>query len=63
MQPKLRNPSSTWDTMDFVKIMTGEVRIRACEEEVESRMRPNKFTTNLVATPMSAIPTAVGVER
>eukprot|EP00975_Prorocentrum_lima_P013934 2962221-Prorocentrum_lima.AAC.1 len=22
MQPKLRNPSSTWDIVDFVKIMT-----------------------------------------
>eukprot|EP00975_Prorocentrum_lima_P012229 2596347-Prorocentrum_lima.AAC.1 len=48
MQPQLRNPSSTWDIVSFVKIMTGEVRVRASEEKVESRMRPtltNKFTT------------------
>eukprot|EP00975_Prorocentrum_lima_P019667 4139470-Prorocentrum_lima.AAC.1 len=34
MQPTLRNPKSTWDVLDVVKIMTGEV------EEVETRMRP-----------------------
>eukprot|EP00975_Prorocentrum_lima_P070628 12933169-Prorocentrum_lima.AAC.1 len=40
MQPKLRNPSSTWGVVDFVKIMTGEVRVRALEEDVELKMRP-----------------------
>eukprot|EP00975_Prorocentrum_lima_P022398 4713154-Prorocentrum_lima.AAC.1 len=47
MQPRLRNPSSTWDIVEFVKIMTGEVRVRALEEDVESKMCPtltNKFT-------------------
>eukprot|EP00975_Prorocentrum_lima_P023949 5039682-Prorocentrum_lima.AAC.1 len=29
MQPKLRIPSSSWDIVDLVKIMTGEVRVRA----------------------------------
>eukprot|EP00975_Prorocentrum_lima_P071068 12935634-Prorocentrum_lima.AAC.1 len=24
MQPNLRNPTSTWDVLGFVKIMTGE---------------------------------------
>eukprot|EP00975_Prorocentrum_lima_P016402 3476577-Prorocentrum_lima.AAC.1 len=65
MQPKLRNPSSTWDIVDFVKVMTGEVRVSACEEEVESKMRPtltNRFTTTLAASSMSPIPTAAGVE-
>eukprot|EP00975_Prorocentrum_lima_P024225 5097722-Prorocentrum_lima.AAC.1 len=64
MQPKLRNPTSSWDIVEFVKIMTGEVRVRAFEEDVESRMRPtltNWFTvTNLAANPMSANPTAAG---
>eukprot|EP00975_Prorocentrum_lima_P016797 3559537-Prorocentrum_lima.AAC.1 len=40
MHPKLRKPTSTWDIMEFVKIMTGEVRVRALEEDVESEMRP-----------------------
>eukprot|EP00975_Prorocentrum_lima_P017554 3706058-Prorocentrum_lima.AAC.1 len=40
MQPKLRHPKETWDVLNFVKIMTGEVRVRAQEEEVETRMRP-----------------------
>eukprot|EP00975_Prorocentrum_lima_P059479 12470063-Prorocentrum_lima.AAC.1 len=26
MQPKLRNPTATWDVLEFVKIMIGEVR-------------------------------------
>eukprot|EP00975_Prorocentrum_lima_P024815 5209131-Prorocentrum_lima.AAC.1 len=38
MEPKLRNPSSTWDIVEIVKIMTGEVRVRALEEGVESKM-------------------------
>eukprot|EP00975_Prorocentrum_lima_P003836 836950-Prorocentrum_lima.AAC.1 len=38
MQPKLRNPSSAWNIVDFVKIMAGDVRDRALEEEVESKM-------------------------
>eukprot|EP00975_Prorocentrum_lima_P057781 12117606-Prorocentrum_lima.AAC.1 len=42
MQPKLRNPSSTWDIVEFVKIMIGEVRVRALEEDVESKMRPTR---------------------
>eukprot|EP00975_Prorocentrum_lima_P019833 4171708-Prorocentrum_lima.AAC.1 len=46
--------------------MIGEVRVRALEEDVESRMRPtltNRFTvTSLAANQMSAIPTAAGVE-
>eukprot|EP00975_Prorocentrum_lima_P054396 11409121-Prorocentrum_lima.AAC.1 len=53
------------DVLTFVKIMTGEVRVRAREEEVELRMTPtltNKLTTNFAATPMSAIPTAAGME-
>eukprot|EP00975_Prorocentrum_lima_P051188 10723936-Prorocentrum_lima.AAC.1 len=33
MQPKLRNPSSTWDIVHFVKIMIGEVGVRALEED------------------------------
>eukprot|EP00975_Prorocentrum_lima_P007212 1549584-Prorocentrum_lima.AAC.1 len=32
LQPKLRNPSTTWDVVEFVQIMTGEVRVRALEE-------------------------------
>eukprot|EP00975_Prorocentrum_lima_P027054 5689870-Prorocentrum_lima.AAC.1 len=65
MQPHLRNPSNMWDIVNFVTIMTGEVRVRACEEEVESKMIPaltKKCTTSLAATPMSAIPTAAGME-
>eukprot|EP00975_Prorocentrum_lima_P003625 791613-Prorocentrum_lima.AAC.1 len=61
MQPKLRNPSSTWGSVNFAKIMTGDVRVRASEEEVESKMRPtltSRFTTNLAAISMSPIPTA-----
>eukprot|EP00975_Prorocentrum_lima_P026814 5635828-Prorocentrum_lima.AAC.1 len=46
--------------------MTGEVRVRAQEEEVETRMRPalnNKFTvTNVTASQMTSNPTAAGVE-
>eukprot|EP00975_Prorocentrum_lima_P054382 11406407-Prorocentrum_lima.AAC.1 len=46
--------------------MTGEVRVRALEEDVESKMHPNltnKFTvTNLAAHPTSAIPIAAGME-
>eukprot|EP00975_Prorocentrum_lima_P061365 12863895-Prorocentrum_lima.AAC.1 len=65
LQPKLRNPSSTWDIVDFVKIMPGGVRVRVSEEAVESRMRPtltNKININPMATQMSAIPTAAGME-
>eukprot|EP00975_Prorocentrum_lima_P022356 4700909-Prorocentrum_lima.AAC.1 len=66
MHPKLRNPTNTWDIVEFVKVMTGEVRVRALEEDVEARMRPtltNKFTvTSLAATQVMATPTAAGVE-
>eukprot|EP00975_Prorocentrum_lima_P054012 11328055-Prorocentrum_lima.AAC.1 len=65
MQPHLRNPSNMWDIVTFVKIMSGEVRVRAREEDAELRMIPtltNKFTTSLAATQMSAIPTAAGME-
>eukprot|EP00975_Prorocentrum_lima_P017096 3620817-Prorocentrum_lima.AAC.1 len=33
MRPKLRNPTTTWDVLAFVKIMTGAVRVRAQDEE------------------------------
>eukprot|EP00975_Prorocentrum_lima_P019487 4103787-Prorocentrum_lima.AAC.1 len=66
MQPKLRNPTSTWDIVDFVMIMTRAVGVRALEEDVESRMRPalsNRFAvTNLAANSMSANPAAARVE-
>eukprot|EP00975_Prorocentrum_lima_P068570 12921435-Prorocentrum_lima.AAC.1 len=66
MQPKLRTPYSTWDVLNCVKIMTGEVRVRAQEEDVETRMRPtltNRFTvTNVAANQMTSTPTAAGVE-
>eukprot|EP00975_Prorocentrum_lima_P020857 4388814-Prorocentrum_lima.AAC.1 len=46
--------------------MTGEVRVRALEEDVETRMRPtltNKFTvTRLAANQLMATPTAAGGE-
>eukprot|EP00975_Prorocentrum_lima_P041980 8824095-Prorocentrum_lima.AAC.1 len=46
--------------------MTGEVRVRALEEDVESKMRPtltNMFTVTSLATHQSmATPTAAGVE-
>eukprot|EP00975_Prorocentrum_lima_P058133 12192854-Prorocentrum_lima.AAC.1 len=37
-QPSLRNPLSMWEVMMFVKIMTGEVKVRAQEEEIELKM-------------------------
>eukprot|EP00975_Prorocentrum_lima_P071398 12937424-Prorocentrum_lima.AAC.1 len=40
MHPRLRNPTSTWGIVEFVKLMTREVRVRAPEEYVESKMRP-----------------------
>eukprot|EP00975_Prorocentrum_lima_P056782 11910984-Prorocentrum_lima.AAC.1 len=40
MHPRLRNPTSTWDIVEFVKVMTGEVRVRALEEDVDLKMRP-----------------------
>eukprot|EP00975_Prorocentrum_lima_P055142 11560828-Prorocentrum_lima.AAC.1 len=46
--------------------MTGEVRVRAREEEeVEVRMLPtltNKLTTSCAASSSSTIPTAAGIE-
>eukprot|EP00975_Prorocentrum_lima_P027040 5687333-Prorocentrum_lima.AAC.1 len=46
--------------------MAGEVRVRALEEDVESKMRPtltNRFTvTSLAANHSMATPTAAGVE-
>eukprot|EP00975_Prorocentrum_lima_P039899 8380462-Prorocentrum_lima.AAC.1 len=46
--------------------VTGEVRVRAQEEDVETRMRPtlnNKFTvTNVTANQMTSTATAAGVE-
>eukprot|EP00975_Prorocentrum_lima_P011628 2474801-Prorocentrum_lima.AAC.1 len=46
--------------------MTGEVRVRAQEEEVATRMRPalnSRFTaTNVTANQMTSIATAAGVE-
>eukprot|EP00975_Prorocentrum_lima_P069508 12926760-Prorocentrum_lima.AAC.1 len=39
MQPHLRNPTTTWDIVEFVTIMTGEVSVRALEEDVETTMR------------------------
>eukprot|EP00975_Prorocentrum_lima_P061433 12878721-Prorocentrum_lima.AAC.1 len=62
MHPKLRNPTSIWDIVEFVKIMTGDVRVRASEEDVEYKMRPvltNRFTvTSLAAYQSMATPTA-----
>eukprot|EP00975_Prorocentrum_lima_P051364 10759945-Prorocentrum_lima.AAC.1 len=62
MQPKLRNPTLTWNVLEFVKMMTGEVRVRAQEEDVETRMRPalnNRFTViNVTASQMTSNPTA-----
>eukprot|EP00975_Prorocentrum_lima_P062080 12883642-Prorocentrum_lima.AAC.1 len=52
MHPNLRNPSTTWDILELVKIMTGEVRVRALEEDVGTKMRPtltNKFTVTSLA--------------
>eukprot|EP00975_Prorocentrum_lima_P004963 1079685-Prorocentrum_lima.AAC.1 len=66
MQPKLRHPTVTWDVLDFVKIMTGEVRVRAQEEEMGTRMRPtlnNRFTvTNVTTSQMTSNPSAAGAE-
>eukprot|EP00975_Prorocentrum_lima_P055687 11675024-Prorocentrum_lima.AAC.1 len=66
MHPKLRNPTSTWDIVEFVKVMTGEVRVRALEEDVESKMRPtltDRLTvTKLAAHQSMATPTTAGVE-
>eukprot|EP00975_Prorocentrum_lima_P012587 2669955-Prorocentrum_lima.AAC.1 len=46
--------------------MTGEVRVRAQEEEVEARMRPalnSRFpVTNVTVNQVASIPTAAGVE-
>eukprot|EP00975_Prorocentrum_lima_P046547 9728648-Prorocentrum_lima.AAC.1 len=53
------------DVVTFVKVMIGEVRIRAHEEEVGLKMLPtltNKLTASLAATTMSVVPTAVGME-
>eukprot|EP00975_Prorocentrum_lima_P063315 12890786-Prorocentrum_lima.AAC.1 len=33
IQHTLRTPQSKWEVLSFVKIMTGEVRVRAHEEE------------------------------
>eukprot|EP00975_Prorocentrum_lima_P068862 12922991-Prorocentrum_lima.AAC.1 len=64
MHPKLRNPTNTWDIVEFVKVMAGEVRVRALEEDVETRMLPtltNKLTvTSLAANQLMATPTAAG---
>eukprot|EP00975_Prorocentrum_lima_P064792 12899670-Prorocentrum_lima.AAC.1 len=64
MHPKLRNPTNTWGIVEFVKIMTGEVRVKALEEDVESRVRPTltyRFTaTSLAANRLMATPTAAG---
>eukprot|EP00975_Prorocentrum_lima_P046130 9647448-Prorocentrum_lima.AAC.1 len=46
--------------------MTGEVRVRAQEEEVEIRIRPtlnSRFpVTNVTPNQLTSIPTAAGVE-
>eukprot|EP00975_Prorocentrum_lima_P022286 4685759-Prorocentrum_lima.AAC.1 len=64
MHPKLRNPTRTCDIVEFVKIQTGEVRVRALEEDVESKMRPtltNWLTLTSSATNQSMeTPTAAG---
>eukprot|EP00975_Prorocentrum_lima_P061776 12881837-Prorocentrum_lima.AAC.1 len=61
MRLKLRNPTTTWDILEFVKITTGEVGVRALED-VDTRMRPtltSKFTvTSLAANQFKATPTA-----
>eukprot|EP00975_Prorocentrum_lima_P067778 12916956-Prorocentrum_lima.AAC.1 len=65
MQPHVRNPSNIWDVLTLVRMMTGEVRVRAREEEVELRMLPtltNRVAPNLEASSSSIIPTAAGME-